>query len=181
MVADVIAGRDDALRTVQGWLRSQLAKQLRMIPPEHLEDLEQDILLSLLEDLDQGRFRGASRFETYVRSYARFRAIDFLRARGRRRFAPIEPEDEPAAHRLHLPEVHSPADQLLDKETRAQLNDLLDGLGEDCRRLWNMLLDGMSYQEMADAVSVRAATLRVRVHRCRERAQKKWQEIVSGL
>lgn len=168
-----LAGEERAVEAVRSWIRSQLVKQLRMIPLDYLEDIEQDILLDLLNDLDEGRFRGDSRFETYVRSYARFRAIDYLRAKGRRQFVPL---DESEAVALPSLVAASPAVQLLDSETREQLESLLDNLGDDCRRLWVMLVDGLSYDEMADSLGVRAATLRVRMHRCRERAQEKWRE-----
>jgi DNA-directed RNA polymerase specialized sigma24 family protein len=43
-------------------------------------------------------------------------------------------------------------------------------MGDECRRLWRMLVDGFSYREMSDEYGVSEGALRVRVLRCRRKA-----------
>jgi len=47
---------------------------------------------------------------------------------------------------------------------------VLAEMPEACRQLWRMIETGLSYEAMAERLRVAAGTLRVRVHRCRERA-----------
>lgn len=153
-------GDPSAVAEVRELVRWQLSRY-RSRMGGALEDLEQDVLLDLLDGLDGGSFRGESTFETYVRSIARFKCIDWLRARGRRQFvelddAEAEPPGTPRQDAL----------QLLEQTDLAA--KVVAALPEGCRELWAMLHAGRTYEEMAEEMGIRPGTLRVRVHRCRQ-------------
>jgi RNA polymerase sigma factor (sigma-70 family) len=158
----LIRGESEAIEELRDWVRQAIGKYRRLLG-EDFEDIEQEATLEVLHALDTGRFRGDSSLSTYAHSCARFRAIDALRASGRREVVAIE-------ERV----LRSPSpDPYQDAETRdslEQLHEILRRMSPDCRRLWEMIRDGLSYQEMAEREGVRPGTLRVRVHRCREKA-----------
>jgi DNA-directed RNA polymerase specialized sigma24 family protein len=52
------------------------------------------------------------------------------------------------------------------------LLEVLEAMPADCRRLWEMLLDGLSYREMSARLGLGEVALRSRVHRCRRQAQE---------
>jgi RNA polymerase sigma-70 factor (ECF subfamily) len=137
------------------------------------EDLEQETLLDLMESLAGGRFRQESRLETYVHAHARFKCIDRLRALGRRDMVQI---DEEALA------VEGPS--ALEELTRAESADLarrvVAALPAQCQELWTMIADGLSYREMSRATGLSEGAIRVRVHRCRQRALALRQELLSG-
>ncbi|MBI3949148.1 MAG: sigma-70 family RNA polymerase sigma factor [Acidobacteria bacterium] len=43
-------------------------------------------------------------------------------------------------------------------------------MSQECRQLWGMILDGLSYQQMSQHLNVSEGSLRVRVMRCRKKA-----------
>jgi DNA-directed RNA polymerase specialized sigma24 family protein len=89
LIARLLAGEPGAVQLVRGWVRSTLKRYGSSLGSE-IEDLEQQALLDLLESLEGGQFRGHSRFETYVRAFARYRSIDRLRAQGRREVVALD-------------------------------------------------------------------------------------------
>lgn len=164
LISSFLKGHRDAIDLVRAWVRSQIV-QSGVGRDASAEDLEQDVLLQLIQSLEAGAFRGESRFETYVRTFSKFKVIDELRRRGRRTFVPLDDVD--------LTDRTPRADQRINKrEEAARLRDFLDSLGEDCANLWRMILDGLSYEEMSRRLEISEGTLRVRVHRCRSRATK---------
>jgi DNA-directed RNA polymerase specialized sigma24 family protein len=46
----------------------------------------------------------------------------------------------------------------------------MEETSDECRRLWLMILDGMSYQQMSQRLGASEGALRVKVLRCRKRA-----------
>lgn len=162
LIAAFLAGESRSVFKVRSWVRSQIARSMAGKDAE-AEDLEQDVLLELIQSVESESFRGESRFETYVRTFCRFKVIDELRRRGRKTFVPIE----------DLPLVDGrpgPQDRIGERQEAARLRRFLDLLGDDCTSLWRMIFDGLSYEEMSQRTGVAQGTLRVRVHRCRKRA-----------
>src|SRR5262245_13306545 len=100
LIALLLAGDSAGITRVRGWVVSALTRYRGRLGAE-AEDLEQEVLLDLMEALTAGRFRGQSRLETYVFSFARFKCVDRLRALGRRDMVEIDDEsltfDAPSA------------------------------------------------------------------------------------
>lgn len=167
-----IAGDAPVIGQVREWIGSGLARYRGRLRGD-LEDLEQEVLLDLMEALGAGRFQGASRFETYVRSYVRFKCIDRLRADGRRDM--VELKDD-----LVAADAASPLDEVAERETAELANRVVASLPAACRELWEMVADGMSYREMSLLTGLAEGAIRVRVHRCRQRALEARRRLLSG-
>lgn len=162
LITQLLAGDDDAIVEVRGWVVAAIGRYRGRLAGD-AEDLEQEVLLDLMESLADGRFRGHSRLATYVHSYARYKCIDRLRALGRRDMVELDDEAFTAAG-------PSPLDELTQREGVELAQRVVAALPGDCRRLWEMVADGMSYREMSAATGLAEGTLRVRVHRCRQQA-----------
>ncbi|HEV8240599.1 MAG TPA: sigma-70 family RNA polymerase sigma factor [Thermoanaerobaculia bacterium] len=162
LIALLLAGDDAAIAEVRGWVAAAVGRYRARLLGD-AEDLEQEALLDLMESLANGRFRAQSRLATYVHSYARFKCIDRLRTLGRRDM--VELDDEA----LHTA-APSPLEELTQRESAELAQRVVAALPAGCRELWEMIADGMSYQAMSAAMGVGEGAIRVRVHRCRQRA-----------
>jgi RNA polymerase sigma-70 factor (ECF subfamily) len=162
LIALLLAGDTAAIGEVRGWVVAALGRYRGRLGPD-VEDLEQEVLLDLMESLAGGRFRRESRLSTYVHSYARFKGIDRLRAMGRRDM--VEIEDDAFAF-----DAPSPLEELAQRESLEVARRIAAALPERCRQLWEMIADGLSYREMSEATGLAEGAIRVRVHRCRQRA-----------
>lgn len=161
LVARFLAGDELVIELFRSWVRSQLRPLAgRSV---NAEDIEQEVLLDLLEALEEGRFRGESQLETYVRTFSRFKCIDRLRTRGRRSFVAIEDVDLRDAE-------PSPFERVARAQDHEMAHRVLERLPANCRELWSMVHAGLSYTEISCRLSISEGTLRVRVYRCRRRA-----------
>jgi RNA polymerase sigma-70 factor (ECF subfamily) len=162
LIALLLAGDAGAIAHVRAWVVASLGRYRGRLGAE-VEDLEQEVLLGLIEVLEAGRFRGESRLETYVYSFARFKCVDRLRVLGRRDMVDIDEQ----ALTLDAP---SPLDELAQRESADLAERVVAALPGHCRELWEMIADGMSYRQMSDVTGLSEGAIRVRVHRCRQRA-----------
>jgi len=172
LIARLLAGDAAVIAEVRVWIGGAMGRYRGRLGND-FEDLEQEVLLDLLESLDRGKFRGESRLATYVHSYARFKCVDRLRAQGRRDMVEIEDDAFTALE-------PSPLEELASRESEALARQVAAALPEQCRELWEMVADGLSYREMSAATGLSEGTIRVRVHRCRQRALALRQEILDG-
>ena len=162
LIALLLAGDEAAIGEVRGWIAAAGGRYRGRLAGD-AEDLEQEALLDLMESLGNGRFRGQSRLATYAHSYARFKCIDRLRALGRRDVVDLDDEALTAA-------APSPLEELTQRESVELAQRVVAELPAGCRELWEMVAEGMSYQAMSAATGLGEGALRVRVHRCRQRA-----------
>jgi len=172
LIALLLAGDEAAITEVRGWVGAALGRYRGRLAGD-AEDLEQEVLLDLMEALAGGRFRGQSRLATYVHSYARFKCIDRLRALGRRDMVEIADDTFTA-------EDPSPLEELTRRESVELAQRVVAALPDGCRQLWEMLADGMSYREMSAATGLAEGAIRVRVHRCRQRALAIRRRLLAG-
>jgi len=172
LIALLLAGDEAAITEVRGWVGAALGRYRGRLAGD-AEDLEQEVLLDLMEALAGGRFRGQSRLATYVHSYARFQCIDRLRALGRRDMVEIADDTFTA-------EDPSPLEELTRRESVELAQRVVAALPDGCRQLWEMLADGMSYREMSAATGLAEGAIRVRVHRCRQRALAIRRRLLAG-
>ncbi|HXT20584.1 MAG TPA: sigma-70 family RNA polymerase sigma factor [Thermoanaerobaculia bacterium] len=171
-IALLLAGDAAAIAQVRTWVGAALARYRNRLGAE-VEDLEQEVLLDLMEALAAGRFRQQSRLETYVHAFARYKCVDRLRVLGRRDMVEIDEEalafDAPSA-----------LDELAQRETAALAARIAAALPAPCRELWEMIADGMSYRQMSGATGLSEGAIRVRVHRCRQRAIELRLRLLAG-
>ena len=125
------------------------------------EDLEQEIFLALYRGWPA--FRGESSARTYVYRIGHHCA---LRALAAHKLASQSPLVEPLDQAAHVAYEHlSPEAQLLALEQRERLARALRALPLAWRQPLTMRLDGLSYQEIADALALELTQVTARLHR----------------
>jgi RNA polymerase sigma-70 factor (ECF subfamily) len=127
---------------------------------DDMQDVEQEILISLCGQLD--RFRFDSAFETFLYRFARNKAIDHIRGQARQRRI-VEAVGEAfstsrASHDKWLDEIHG----------RDSVASLLSRLSEEERLLLTLKeLEGLDIREIAEIMGVAVGTIKSRLHRTR--------------
>lgn len=169
-----LAGEDQAVFLVQGWVDGVV--HLGRWRFEDPQAISQEIVMRLITTVRSGRYQRRSSFKTFVFAVAKYTCVDiYRRERMRER---IEMAGQPAATRDLLPE----AEQSLERrESLAVLSYVLQRLPEECRRMWNWVYaEGLSAAEIGSRLGASAGTIRVRVHRCLEKARNFAAEHPAG-
>lgn len=128
--------------------------------PEEAEDIVQDILLELYE-------RGDSQSKSYVMAMVRNRCIDRMRGK------PLSPEplSPTGARGEEEPIGPSPEAQI---EARDYLEQILQSLPEQVRTIVRLrIIDGLSFDEIAERTGMTAGNARVIVSRCLNQLKNK--------
>ena len=174
MVRAVLAGEREAYRRLiekyQGMVFTAIARIIGSRP--EVEDLAQETFWQAYRSL--GRFRGESRFSTWLLRIAANKAIDFCRRRREeeRRRKGYEPEVE-----LIPGDDDAPERILLLNELKDRLYRHLDRLPPHYRQvLKRHYLDGFSYREMACEAGVPVKTIESRIYRARKLLRSLWSE-----
>ncbi len=155
-------GDPKTIAAIREWIQWTASTYRAKFGPD-LEDLEQEILLALTLSLREGKFRGDSSLQTYVRRFAHYKCIDRVRAHTRRTWVDVEDMN------LEDPDP-SIQDRLESREAASLLLRVLEETPESCRELWRFLEEGLSYREMGQRLDVAEGTVRVRMLRCRKKA-----------
>jgi len=172
LVAGLLKGDVEAIATTRAWMRGAFRPYRAQLAME-LEDLEQELLLELTSALRAGRFRGESRFQTYVRACVHHKCIDQTRSKRRREWVAIDHLDL----RSRAP---SALEALVSSENVALALRVAAKMPSQCRQLWRMIEEGLSYKEMSRRTGISEGGLRVRVLRCRKRALRLRARLLSG-
>lgn len=172
LIDGFLNGSREAVDTVSGWIRAA-ASPFRRRLGDRWEDLVQDILLEVTRLLGEDRFRGASSLKTYLWRVASHTGLDRMRAEGRVTFQELEPDDGPSA--LPAQRAHGSGVRQRDLLLR-----VLREIPGECRRLWQMVVEGWSYREMSVETGVTEGALRVRVLRCRRKAAEVRERLLAG-
>lgn len=159
-----LRGDAEAVDKVDQWIL-QSARSFRRSLAQDWDDTLQEVRLEVLRLLRQGRFRGDANLKTYVWRVVSHSCLDRLRAR--RRWLWTNLEDRPEMDNFALGKSRESSGW---RESKDLLLRVLGRTSPECRRLWSMILSGLSYREMSQKLGVSEGTLRVRVLRCRKRA-----------
>jgi RNA polymerase sigma factor (sigma-70 family) len=165
VIRGFLTGQPAAVEQVDGWLERAASSYRRRLR-DQWEDVLQDVRLEVTRLLRDGKFRGESSLKTYLWRVTSHTCLDRLRAGKRWNWVELDPatvNGEIAAAFERPPEKVWSAERDL-------LLRVLAEMGEECRRLWRMLVDGFSYREMSDETGASEGALRVRVLRCRRKA-----------
>jgi RNA polymerase sigma-70 factor, ECF subfamily len=144
-------------RAFEGLVRAHQADVYRLAlhlvrDPETAEDVTQEAFLLAYRSL--GRFRGQSKFSTWLYRITRNCAVDAIRRRERRR----------RLERQGAPETFVP-----DPSLRAALAAAIDKLPPDLREAFVVIeVFGLPYAEAAGVLGVLPGTLKSRMHRSRK-------------
>jgi RNA polymerase sigma-70 factor (ECF subfamily) len=145
-------------------------------------DVVQDAFIKAHKHLD--KFEGSSSFYTWLYRIVMNLAIDHLRKQ--RRAKPVELDEarleDPTGDGRLLPAMLGghPGRALLDKEIRARIDAALAELSDNHRTVLVMReLEGMSYEEMAQAMRCSKGTIMSRLFHARKNMQRRLADLVE--
>lgn len=135
---------------------------------EEAFDIVQEVFIKLYRSIRN--FKGKSKFYTYLYRMAMNTAIDHAR---RMRGSPVSSLDEIEGFQPIEGEEKNPDRNLLRKELEGRIQRALEKLPIDQRKaLIFREVEGLSYQEMAEAMGCSIGTVMSRLHYARKRAQE---------
>jgi RNA polymerase sigma-70 factor (ECF subfamily) len=146
-----------------------------------VQDVTQEAFIKAYRAL--AGFRGDSAFYTWLYRIAINTAKNFLVSQGRR--PPSSDVDVDTAEVLEsageLREVATPERNLLRDEIAERVQSAIDGLPEDLRAAILMReIDGLSYEDIAQAMDCPIGTVRSRIFRAREAIEKELAPLLGG-
>jgi RNA polymerase sigma-70 factor (ECF subfamily) len=138
--------------------------------PAEVEDVTQEAFIKAYRALPA--FRGDSAFYTWLYRIGINTAKNYLMALGRRAPTSTEVEAEEAEgfeEGEQLRDINTPESLLLSNEIAETVNATIEKLPEELRRAIQMReLEGMSYEDIAQAMDCPIGTVRSRIFRARE-------------
>jgi RNA polymerase sigma-70 factor (ECF subfamily) len=150
--------------------------------PADAEDATQETFIKAYRGLRH--FRGDSAFYTWLYRIASNCARNVLKSRSRDLLKnTVDFTEFRNAARLptRLRELATPEELALTADIHGTVNSALDGLSEEHRAVITMReIDGLSYQEIASAMSIPVGTVRSRVFRARDFIDHKLRRIHDG-
>jgi len=153
--------------------RSLLYKVCRLycFSDDDRQDLFQEMVIQLWKSYP--RFRGESRFSTWLYRIALNTAISDLRKQ-RRRPSPADMNEIPAT----LQDMAWPGEE---EEQLQQLYAAINRLSEIEKALVMLYLEDRSYDEMEEILGINQNNLRVKMNRIREKLRKMTKEASYGI
>lgn len=143
-------------------------------------DVSQEVFLKLYHNI--GTFKGESSFSSWLYRIAKNTALDFLRREKRNRSnvsLSVENDDGEEAE-LEIPdttEKNNPEKQALLREKQDIIYEALNELTEQHREVIVLRdIDGYTYEEIGEMLSLEAGTVKSRLSRARESLRKKLLE-----
>jgi RNA polymerase sigma-70 factor (ECF subfamily) len=146
-----------------------------------VEDVTQEAFIKAYRALPA--FRGDSAFYTWLYRIGINTAKNYLMAMGRRVPTSTEVEAEDAegfAEGEQLRDINTPESVLLSNEIAETVNSTIERLPEELRRAIQMReLEGMSYEDIAQAMDCPIGTVRSRIFRAREAIAEKLRPLLD--
>ncbi len=169
---------DMLVRKYQQRIMKVLTRYVR--DPMEVQDLAQETFIKAYKALP--RFRGDSAFYTWLYRIAINTAKNYLVSQGRR--PPQSDIDATEAETYEgesaLKEYASPEREVLRDEIKETVFRAIEELPEDLKTAITLReLEGMSYEEIADAMECPIGTVRSRIFRAREAIDKKLRPLLE--
>jgi RNA polymerase sigma-70 factor, ECF subfamily len=150
--------------------------------PAEAEDIAQEAFIKAYRALPQ--FRGDSAFYTWLYRIAINTAKNAVVSRDR---SPIDFDldlqnpDESYDMQGRLADTETPEALTLTEEIRTTVNAAIDALPDDLRQAIMLReIEGLSYEEIADAMECPVGTVRSRIFRAREAIDRRLREVFEG-
>ena len=139
--------------------------------PAEVEDVAQEAFIKAYRALPQ--FRGESAFYTWLYRIAVNTAKNFLVSKGRRprplADAPIEEDGESFDAADVVEDINTPDAVLHSRQVAETVNAAIDALPPDLRTALTLReIEGLTYEEIAEAMDCPIGTVRSRIFRARE-------------
>jgi len=146
-----------------------------------VEDVAQEALIKAYRALPA--FRGDSAFYTWLYRIAVNTAKNHLVAQGRRAPTSTEFDAEEAEgfeDAGQLRDIHTPESLLQSKQTGETINAAMEALPDELRSAIVLReIEGLSYEEIAEAMSCPIGTVRSRIFRAREAVAEKLRPLLD--
>jgi len=137
------------------------------------QDLVQEVFLQVYRSI--GMFRGDASLGTLLRRIAVTRCLNWKRRLARRfgwRHVSTDESDDPAGLEP-VSDLPSPENQVADAQARRQIDDALGRIPEQARTVFVLReVEGLSYEEIADAVGIKLGTVRSRLFHARRQLKE---------
>ena len=150
--------------------------------PSEAEDVAQEAFIKAYRAIPQ--FRGDSAFYTWLYRIAINTAKNAIVSRDRN---PVEFDldmqnvEESSSMQLRLADSETPESLLQTEEIRETVNRAIEALPEDLRTAIVLReLEGLSYEDIAQAMDCPVGTVRSRIFRAREAIDKRLSEVFEG-
>ncbi|MET0065474.1 MAG: RNA polymerase sigma factor RpoE [Candidatus Thiodiazotropha sp.] len=148
--------------------------------PHEVLDVTQEAFIKAYRAIP--KFRGDSAFYTWLYRIAINTAKNYLVAQGRR--PPSDDVEAEVAEQMdvgiRLKETGTPENHVLTEEISQTVQKAIDDLPEDLRTAIVLReLEGMSYEEIANAMECPVGTVRSRIFRAREAIDKKLSPLLK--
>ncbi len=148
--------------------------------PSEAQDVAQEVFIKAYRAL--GNFRGEAAFYTWLYKIAINTAKNYLLSRARRNsnsHVDIQ-DDEVLEQAQQLRNIETPERQLLNEEIIDTIKAVIDNLPEDMRTAIILReFEGMSYEEIAEAMDCPVGTIRSRIFRARDAIDSKLNPLLE--
>jgi RNA polymerase sigma-70 factor (ECF subfamily) len=148
--------------------------------PSEAQDVAQDTFIKAYRAL--GDFRGDSAFYTWLYRIAINTAKNYLLSRSRRHFDyEIDVQDaEQVENAPQLKNIETPENLLMNEQIVAVIKSAIERLPEEMRIAITLReFEGMSYEEIAEAMDCPIGTVRSRIFRAREAIDQKLNPLLD--
>lgn len=148
--------------------------------PSEAQDVAQDTFIKAYRAL--GDFRGDSAFYTWLYRIAINTAKNYLLSRSRRHFDyEIDVQDaEQVENAAQLKDTETPESLLMNEQIVAVIKSAIERLPEEMRIAITLReFEGMSYEEIAEAMDCPIGTVRSRIFRAREAIDQKLNPLLD--
>ncbi len=148
--------------------------------PSEAQDVAQDTFIKAYRALAD--FRGESAFYTWLYRIAINTAKNYLLSRSRRRFDyEIDVQDaEQVENSPQLKDIETPETVLMNEQIVAVIKSAIERLPEEMRIAITLReFEGMSYEEIAEAMDCPIGTVRSRIFRAREAIDQKLNPLLD--
>ncbi len=171
-VESVLGGDVNAFETlVLSYEKNVYNLALRMVKnPEDAADMAQEAFIRAYNSL--ASFRGESKFSVWLYRIVSNVCLDFLRSRSRHPTVSLSVEnDEGEETELDIPDESQSPEALLERRlTRDSVRRGLDALSEEYRQILLLReIQGLSYDEIAETLSMELGTVKSRIFRARKK------------
>jgi len=151
--------------------------------PAEVEDVAQDAFIKAYRALPQ--FRGESAFYTWLYRIAVNTAKNYLATQGRRPESSSDIDTEEAetfADGELLRDINTPDSMLHTKQVAETVNRAMEALPEELRTAITLReIEGLSYEEIAEAMECPIGTVRSRIFRAREAIAEKLRPLLGTV